>query len=120
MSRPLSVAPGAASPSAPAASSAPGSSPGQTRVDAFGIEQAWVPAGTFQMGTDAAAIALLSAAGPPDWVASEFPSEGPKHEVRLTTGYWIDRTEVTNRAFAAFAAAGGYTTQAHWSAAGWA
>jgi formylglycine-generating enzyme required for sulfatase activity len=120
LSRPPSVAPGSASPSVPTSSSAPGSSPGQTRMDAFGIEQVWVPAGTFTMGSDAAAIAALSAAGPPDWVASEFPSEGPQHRVRLTTGYWIDRTEVTNRAFAAFVAAGGYTTQAYWSAAGWA
>ena len=39
---------------------------------------------------------------PPDWVASEFPSEQPEHEVTLTKGFWIDRNEVSNTAFAAF------------------
>ena len=70
--------------------------PARTRTDAFGIDQVWVPAGTFTMGTDAKAIAALTAANPPPWVASEFPSEQPAHEVTLTKGYWIDRDEVTN------------------------
>ena len=39
-----------------------GRPPARTRTDAFGIEQVWVPAGTFTMGTDAAAIAALTAA----------------------------------------------------------
>jgi formylglycine-generating enzyme required for sulfatase activity len=89
-----------------------------TRVDPFGIGQVRVPAGSFQMGTDAAAIADLLAKGPPGWVATEFQSEQPAHEVRLTKGYWIDTDEVTNRAFAAFVGAGGYTTPALWSKAG--
>ncbi len=37
----------------------------------------------------------------------------------LTKGYWIDKDEVTNAAFAAFVDAGGYTNQALWSADGW-
>ncbi len=94
-------------------------SPGQTRTDAAGIEQVWVPAGTFRMGTDKAEVDALLADGPPDWVAQALPSEEPAHEVTLTTGYWIDRTEVTNTTFQAFKDAGGYTTQAYWSAAGW-
>ena len=98
----------------------PAPSAGLTRIDASGIEQVWVPAGSFRMGSDAATIAALTAAGPPSWVSIEFPSEQPQHEVRLTSGYWIDRYEVTNRAFAAFSAVGGYTTQAFWSADGWA
>ena len=72
------------------------------------------------MGTDAKAIAALTAANPPPWVASEFPSEQPAHEVTLSKGYWIDRDEVTNEAFAAFVEAGGYTNQALWSPEGWA
>jgi formylglycine-generating enzyme required for sulfatase activity len=71
------------------------------------------------MGTDAKAIAALTAASPPDWVASEFPSEQPAHEVTLSKGYWIDRDEVTNQAFAAFVDAGGYTNQSLWSPEGW-
>ena len=120
-----SGAPGATSPSTgavPPSAAAPTPSPtlGATRTDAAGVEQVWVPAGTFQMGTDAAAIAALDAADPPPWVASEFPSEQPQHEVTLSTGYWIDRTEVTNTAFDAFAVAGGYTTRDYWSDEGWA
>ncbi len=72
------------------------------------------------MGTDAKAIAALEAQSPPDWVSPEFPSEQPAHEVTLTKGYWIDRDEVTNAAFAAFVDAGGYTNQALWSTDGWA
>jgi formylglycine-generating enzyme required for sulfatase activity len=72
------------------------------------------------MGTSAAAIAALQKASPPDWVAIELPSEQPAHDVTLTRGYWMDRTEVTNKAFDAFVAAGGYSTEALWSNAGWA
>ena len=56
---------------------------------------------------------------PPDWVASEFPSEGPEHKVTLSKGFWIDGNEVSNKDFAAFRAAGGYTNQALWSDDGW-
>ena len=84
---------------------------GEARTDAWGIEQVWVPAGTFRMGTSAAAIAALLKTSPPDWVATELPSEQPAHEVTLSHGYWIDRTEVTNKAFDAFVAAGGYATR---------
>jgi formylglycine-generating enzyme required for sulfatase activity len=97
-----------------------GHTAGQTRTDTFGVEQVWVPAGTFTMGTDAKAIAALTAANPPAWVASEFPSEQPAHEVTISKGYWVDRYEVTNEAFAVFVDAGGYTNQSLWSPEGWA
>jgi formylglycine-generating enzyme required for sulfatase activity len=123
-----SLAPTAAASTAPSIVPSPAPTPvpsdgqtaGQTRTDAWGIEQVWVPAGTFTMGTDAAAIAALMAADPPPWVAKEFPSEQPAHKVTLTKGFWIDKNEVTNASFAAFKAAGGYTTEAYWSADGWA
>jgi formylglycine-generating enzyme required for sulfatase activity len=97
-----------------------GSSAGETRTDAFGVAQVWVPAGAFTMGTDAAAIAALQKQSPPAWVASEFPSEVPAHMVTVSKGYWIDATEVSNADFAAFADAGGYTNRALWSDDGWA
>jgi formylglycine-generating enzyme required for sulfatase activity len=97
-----------------------GSTAGQERTDAFGIAQVWVPAGTFTMGTEGKAIAALEAQSPPDWVTPEFPSEQPSHDVTLTKGYWIDKNEVSNAAFAAFVDAGGYTSQALWSTDGWA
>jgi formylglycine-generating enzyme required for sulfatase activity len=106
--------------SGPSAVPSEGSTAGQERTDASGIAQVWVPAGTFTMGTDAAAIAALEAESPPDWVATEFPSEQPAHEVTLSKGYWIDTTEVTNTAFAAFVDAGGYTNRSLWSDDGWA
>ncbi len=40
--------------------------------------------------------------------------------MELTRGYWIDKYEVTNKAFQAFVEAGGYTTRSYWSEAGWA
>src|SRR6185369_15785463 len=87
------------------------------RRDANGIEQVWVPAGTFLMGTDDATLAELRAQHPPAWVGKELDSERPQHSVRLTKGYWIDKNEVTNAAFAAFVADSGYTDPAHWSEA---
>ena len=88
-------------------------------MDPAGIGQVWVPSGSFTMGTDAATISALTVAAPPSWVVTEFPSEVPAHTVQLTHGYWIDTDEVTNEAFAAFKAAGGYTNRALWSDAGW-
>jgi formylglycine-generating enzyme required for sulfatase activity len=95
---------------------------GQTRVDASGVEQVWVPAGSFPMGSDEPSLqAVLDGQPPaPGFVLGELPSEQPHHWVTLSKGYWIDKTEVTNRAFQAFVAAGGYTTRAYWSEAGWA
>jgi formylglycine-generating enzyme required for sulfatase activity len=93
--------------------------PGQTHLDGAGIQQVWVPAGSFLMGSDEATIQELLALNPPAWVQREFASEQPQHEVRLTAGYWIDKYEVTNQAFQAFIDAGGYTRQAFWSEAGW-
>jgi formylglycine-generating enzyme len=55
----------------------------------------WVPGGTFWMGAD-------------------DPSQSdanPVHEVKVA-GFWMDRTEVTNRQFARFVAATGYITVA--------
>jgi formylglycine-generating enzyme required for sulfatase activity len=75
----------------------------------------FVPAGTFLMGTaDAANLE------PPDWAAQELASEQPQHEVVITRGFWIDKHEVTNEAFAVFVAAGGYSTPEYWSEDGWA
>src|SRR5690242_8499838 len=59
----------------PAPAPSEGSKAGQVRTDAFGIEQVWVPAGTFTMGTDTAAIAKLKAGGPPDWVVPALDAE---------------------------------------------
>jgi formylglycine-generating enzyme len=54
----------------------------------------WLPGGRFRMGSDA-----------------HYREEAPAHEVEVS-GFWIDRTQVTNRQFAAFVAATGHETPA--------
>jgi formylglycine-generating enzyme required for sulfatase activity len=90
---------------APTASDTPPPSPtatpgaGTVRVaDSDGMTQLYVPAGEFSMGSTAG-----------DGLA--YADEQPPHTVHLS-GYWIDRTEVTNAQFAAFVAATGYATTA--------
>ena len=65
----------------------------QPREDADAA-MAWVPAGTFLMGSDV-----------------HYPEEAPAHHVTVS-GFFIDRTAVTNGDFAAFVAATGYLTVA--------
>jgi formylglycine-generating enzyme required for sulfatase activity len=91
---------------------------GTSRVDAFGIEQVWVPAGCFTMGTTEEQATYAESLEAPAWALGRLSSEQPSHEVCLTEGYWIDKYEVTNEAFAAFVEAGGYTTPEYWSADG--
>ncbi len=56
----------------------------------------WIPGGSFRMGADN---------------GQAQPDEYPKHTVTVS-GFWIDRTEVTNAQFAAFVKATGYITTA--------
>ncbi len=55
----------------------------------------WIPAGDFAMGSDDDAMS----------------DARPVHRVSLD-GFWMDRTEVTNRQFEEFVKATGYTTVA--------
>jgi formylglycine-generating enzyme required for sulfatase activity len=89
--------------------------PGDTRTDAYGVEQVWVPAGCFQMGTSDSEADYARQLDAPRWASERIITEQPQHEVCLTSGYWIDRYEVTNAAFQAFADAGGYADEAFWS-----
>jgi formylglycine-generating enzyme required for sulfatase activity len=57
-------------------------------------DMAWIPGGTFRMGSDL-----------------HYPEEAPAHRVSVD-GFWIDRTPVTNRAFHRFVKATGYVTLA--------
>jgi formylglycine-generating enzyme required for sulfatase activity len=99
--------------------SAPTPAAGEVRFDGKGIEQVWVPAGAFHMGSDEESLRKLIDLNPPSVVAGEFASEQPQHEVRITHGYWIDKFEVTNKTFLAFQEDGGYRNRKYWSAAGW-
>lgn len=84
--------------STPVETATPEPPPGATRVLALSagveVEQVYVPAGSFMMGSE-----------------DGLPQERPVHEVILD-GFWIDRTEVTNAQFAAFVADTGYETTA--------
>ena len=64
-----------------------------------------VPGGPFTMGTSAEPWAL--------------DNERPAHEVHVP-GFWLDTTPVTNAAYAAFIADGGYEDPRLWTADGWA
>ena len=75
---------------------------GDLLIDSFGIEQVWVPAGCFLMGTSAEQAEVVKQSDAPAWVKGELPSEQPQHEVCLSEGYRIDRHEVTNAAFQVF------------------
>src|SRR4051794_18152946 len=55
-------------------------------------DMAWVPGGTFRMGSD-----------------SHYPEEAPAHRVAVD-GFWIDRHPVTNERFARFVAETGHLT----------
>ncbi|HEX5217685.1 MAG TPA: SUMF1/EgtB/PvdO family nonheme iron enzyme [Vicinamibacterales bacterium] len=103
--------------SAPARVSQAG--PVKARKDGKRIDQVWVPAGSFRMGTSPAQAEAAKTATVPAWALKELPSEQPDHAVRLTRGYWIDTYEVTNAAFQQFAESNGYLTRSQWSGAGW-
>lgn len=68
------------------------------------LREVHVPAGPFEMGTST-----------DPWA---YDNERPAHEVDLP-GFWIDTVPVTNEAFAAFVADGGYDNPRWWSARGW-
>jgi sulfatase modifying factor 1 len=55
---------------------------------------AWVPGGTFAMGSE-----------------GDYPEEAPVRTVRVS-GFWMDETAVTNAQFAAFVEATGHETEA--------
>lgn len=57
-------------------------------------EMIWIPGGTFLMGSN-----------------DHYPEEAPVHPVTVS-GFWIDRTQVTNAAFRRFVKAAGYVTVA--------
>ncbi len=58
------------------------------------LDMAWIPGGDFLMGSDA-----------------HYPEEAPAHRL-IVSGFWIDRTQVTNAAFRRFVKATGYVTVA--------
>lgn len=60
----------------------------------WGDDMVWMPGGTFRMGSD-----------------HHYPEEAPSHRVTVT-GFWIERTPITNRQFRKFVEATGHVTVA--------
>jgi formylglycine-generating enzyme required for sulfatase activity len=58
------------------------------------LDMVWIAGGTFIMGSN-----------------DHYPEEAPAHQVTVS-GFWIDRTQVTNAAFRRFVKATGYVTLA--------
>src|SRR5260221_5845707 len=92
-------------------------SDGTPRTDSKGISQVWVPTGCFTMGADDAE-AMIAKLNAPSWVRNTLGFEAPAHEVWLTTGYWLDQFEGTNKAYQAFVDAGGFTKLEFWTEEG--
>jgi sulfatase modifying factor 1 len=63
-------------------------------ADAPHDDMAWIPGGTFLMGSD-----------------KHYPEEAPAHKVKVS-GFWMDLIAVTNREFARFVDETGYVTAA--------
>lgn len=70
----------------------PGTCAGQEIVGPDGAAMVWVPAGEFDMGNE-----------------GSNPDQKPIHHVKITKGFWLGKTEVTNGQFKAFCAASKYT-----------
>ena len=77
-------------PKTPPAGLSQGKSEGEWVHEKSGIVLVWAPPGTFQMG-------------------SEAEKEQPVHEVRLTRGFWLGKTEVTLGQYRAYCTAAGAT-----------
>lgn len=84
----------------------------EERTDPFGVQQVWVPAGEFTMGSDRVPTT-------PEWAAKAFATEQPEFRVEISQGFWIDKTEVTLKDFSAFVDDGGYEKPELWSEKGW-
>ncbi len=90
--------------------SRPMTGPKAGEVRAFeGGEFAWVPAGTFEMGSELSAERVESTYG---GQAQWYKLEHPQHTVTLTKGFWMGRYEVTNQEFELFGKETGYKTEA--------
>src|SRR5579859_2694951 len=81
--------------------------PGTIQTDDAGVNQVWVPAGCFKIGSDPTIDPIAQ------------PNEQGAYPVCFASGFWLDQTEVTNASYQKFIDADGYKQQIYWSAQGW-
>ncbi|MBP8131819.1 MAG: SUMF1/EgtB/PvdO family nonheme iron enzyme [Candidatus Hydrogenedentes bacterium] len=92
--------------------------PGEVRVFEGG-EFAWIPPGTFEMGSKLSPERVIATyGGKAEWKRFH-EREHPRHTVTLTRGFWLATKEVTVGEFRAFADAAGYQTDAEKGGSGW-
>ncbi len=82
--------------------------PGEVR-EFDGSEFAWIPPGTFQMGSKLSPEETAAAYG---GEKDSFENEHPQHTVTLTNGFWMGVKEVTNHEFERFIQETNYQTTA--------
>ncbi len=84
-------------------SSACGPKPGKTETDAkTGITLAYIPAGTFLMGSPAIAVGF------------DLDDDETQHQVTLSKPFWMGTTEVTNAQYRRFVEATGHREPEDW------
>nr|MBP8132476.1 SUMF1/EgtB/PvdO family nonheme iron enzyme [Candidatus Hydrogenedentota bacterium] len=76
--------------------------PGEVRVFEGG-EFAWIPAGTFEMGSKLSPERVIATYGGEAESKQFHEGEHPRHTVTLTRGFWLATKEVTVGEFRAFA-----------------
>ncbi|MBP8131823.1 MAG: SUMF1/EgtB/PvdO family nonheme iron enzyme [Candidatus Hydrogenedentes bacterium] len=125
LARPYATGPGTQAPRPPVVVTPPPPPPppkepeaGEVRVFEGG-EFAWIPPGTFEMGSKLSPERVIATyGGDAEW--KEFhEDEHPRHTVTLTRGFWLATKEVTVGEFRAFADAAGYQTDAEKGGSGY-
>ena len=80
-----------------------------------GAKMVYVPPGTFLMGNDGTTLDALEKRFPWRENGRELAEkEAPQHQVTITRGYWIYRTEVTNLMYRKFIEKTGHQAPKYW------
>jgi formylglycine-generating enzyme required for sulfatase activity/DNA-directed RNA polymerase subunit RPC12/RpoP len=77
---------------------APPPKPGDAVTNSIGMKLIYIPAGSFMMGSSGSATQLPIGSGPRkrEYVKKvNWADEFPQHQVRISKGFWMARTEVT-------------------------
>lgn len=93
-------------------STPPAAQPPKTLRNSLGMELVWIPAGEFTMGNLATAEQMQQHfAGYEARRLQDLQDETPAHRVRITRGFYMERTEVTVGQFRQFLAASGHVPE---------